>query len=108
MAENRQIPTDTIVTVDNFTSTATIFTFYTFSCVEGGDLPTTIFALITDQNGSQNGVPFIAGEALIGVKTGFGTTWSLDIQGNLNIFTPTNDAEQYSIDSDGNLIYTCL
>lgn len=98
--ESKLIPTVTEYSVSD--TDITIFTYY-----QENELPDTIFCAISDSVGIQNGTPFIEGELLIKVKNyPTNISYQLDNNGNLIQIISTGDEGNYSIDSNGDLIYT--
>lgn len=75
--------------------------------LEEGLLPDTIEARITENVGIQDQTSFIEGELLIKMKNSpENIFYFIDNNGNLILNCTTGDQDNYSIDSDGNLIYS--
>lgn len=103
MSEQRKIPTTTIVTVD--TSSVQIFTYYNSTQEE---LPYTLSVIITNNVGSSNGISYLENELIMTmINHPSNIDFVINSNGELIVFTPlVEDADRYSIDSEGNLIYT--
>jgi hypothetical protein len=71
------------------------------------ELPNTLSAVMADNSGSQDMVPYVQGDLIIQMKNNpSDIDYSLSSDGELILLTNTGDAGNYSIDTDGNLIYT--
>jgi hypothetical protein len=101
MAETRVIPTVTSALTSGVN--VSIKTSYQ----EPDSLPDTIEARITSAVGIQDGTLFEQGELLIQMKNSpQNIDYMLDGDGNLILLISTGDENNYSIDSNGDLIYT--
>lgn len=111
MAESKVIPTTTIATSNGVAGTVSIFTFYNrnfYDCVMPAawtDNPQIKEAFIAQNNGYKNGVPFNSGDGLITAEN-YPTLIDLWMDNNGHLFVKGEDADNYSIDSNGHLIYT--
>jgi hypothetical protein len=100
MSEIKQIPTVTSVTTQNVD--IVIHTRY----LEDG-LPNTIFAQILQQPTVQDNTLGIEGELLIQMKNHpQQIDYVLNTQGQLVVLSSTGDVDNYSINENGELIYT--
>lgn len=66
--------------------------------------PNVISAFISETIGMLNGTSYVEGELIITVKDYPDTDFLLDSMGNLIVIS--DDANNYNIDSNGNLTYT--
>lgn len=96
MIETVTIPSISILT--RVGNTLTILTKYLSL------LPYTIIAYLADIVGIDNSTPFIEGELVIEISDGSQVDFILNSNGDLIVIG--DDANNYSIDSNGNLIYT--
>ncbi len=102
MPETKLIPTVTTLNVTG--STIKIFTEYV-----GQDLPYILSVFIADQVGSLNNISYIEGQLIANFKS---EKYSNDIdlfidnEGNLVVKSLGGDVENYSIDTEGNFIWT--
>jgi hypothetical protein len=100
MAETKLIPTLTEFSVAGTSISIT-------SRYDENDLPDTLLCRIPEEVGNQNGVLFIEGELLIKVKEYLThIDYQLDGDGNLIQLISTGDEDKYSINENGELIYT--
>lgn len=107
MIESKLIPTETI----SFgTVTAiTIWTFYNqipFVCGDDSgfsDFPNTLRIFISTAVGFENGIGYQSGELIISLKNYPDNFFYIDNQGHLIVVG--DDANSYSIDENGHLIY---
>lgn len=98
--ETKLIPTQTIITVDTDGNTIDIFTFY-----NDGLAPFTILAFIASEDATINDTLIEQGDLVIHmINSPEFIDYFLDSSGNLIVLG--DDADNYSIDGDGNLIYT--
>ena len=101
MPETKLIPTAT--TLDVISNVITIFTEFL------SGLPNTINAFIAEIVATKNNIPYIEGDLVITmVNSPESIDYVIDSNGNLivNTSAAANDADRYSIDSSGDLIYT--
>jgi len=102
MPESKQIPTSTIVT-NPTPSTIKIFTFF------NDGVSNTLFAFISDIVQINGGINFIEGElGIIMTNSPIDIDFNLNGNGDLIVTTSIaeNDANRYSINANGELIYT--
>ena len=98
--ENITIPTFTVLT--SSISSISIFTYYTQD-----QLPYTILATIQNSAGSKNSTDFIENELTIDmIHFPDSIDYIIDEQGNLILIDGAGDESKYSIDNNGNLIWT--
>jgi len=97
------IPTTTITTINE--PDIEIFTFYDPNM---DVLPNTIFTILADNVGSINGVSYIEGQLLIGMKNHpHDIDYDINSNGELIAYTlGEGDADRYDIDANGDLTYT--
>mgnify|MGYP003402434062 FL=1 len=99
MPELKIIPTATTVTIIG--DGITIKTYYI------DDLPDTLAAKITEIVASDNGIAYIEGELMIEMINYLSRIdYYIDGSGNLILQNNTGDTENYSVDNNGDLIYT--
>lgn len=98
MPSSQLIPTETTISV--LGSTIYIKTEYVKD-----ELPDTIEAFISDVVGNKNGVNYIEGELIITMKNYPNINFILDPFGDLIVISLEEDVANYSINSNGDLIY---
>ena len=102
MPETQIIPTQTTLSIVG--NVISIFTQYI-----GEELPYIISTFISNTAGSFNGVSYTEGELLVEMKTVKYPSqidcW-IDMNGNLIVKSEGGDTSNYSIDSNGNLIWS--
>ncbi len=99
--ETKQIPTTTQLQVDG--SDINIFTFY-----DPDIWPNIVEVFIAEIVGMLDGVPYIEGELIVAMNNyPLQISCEINSDGEFIIWTPPgNEAEHYSINSDGDLIFT--
>jgi hypothetical protein len=100
-AETKIIPTITSLTVSG--NDIEIRTEY----LDITTLPDTLSADITEVVGMQDNTPYIEGELIIKMKNSPpNISYLIDNNGDLILIDITGDTANYSVDSNGELIYT--
>jgi len=102
MPETKTISSQTTTTIKG--DDITILTKF----VQAGNvLPNTLDAFISNEVSSQEGVSYEENQLLIQMKN-YPTQidYTIDDDGSLIVFSNQGDVNKYSIDSEGNLIYT--
>lgn len=99
MAETKIIETQTLVTIVG--SAISIKAYYETGVSSGN----TLLAFISDIVQTVDGVGFIEGELGITMEN-YPTAIDYEIDNDGNLIVIADDAEHYSIDSSGSLIYT--
>lgn len=97
MPQTKVIPTATILTVLN--TAISIFTFYNTG------LPYILSAFIAQVVSSLNGVGYIEGQLII-TATNYPQDIDFWVDSSGNLIILGDDANQYSLDGNGNIIYT--